>query len=118
MNHKNANLKILNENYFKQIDTISNVSNDLSTQFPGHMEIGIEKSRLKFLTKISFALAGMPYQMTFCAISIFTQIFLLETAELPPQKVLYIIFISRLKKKKKKIIFLQMVAQFLFIHIE
>ena len=105
MNHKNANLKILNENYFKQIDTISNVSNDLNTQFPGQMEIAIQKSRLKFLTKISFALAGMPYQMTFCAISIFTQIFLLETAQLPPEKVLYIIFISRLKKRKLNLFF-------------
>jgi len=51
---------------------------------------------LPLISKLSFALAGMPYQMFFCAIGVFSNVFLLETAKIPPEKTLYILFISRI----------------------
>jgi hypothetical protein len=51
---------------------------------------------LPLISKLSFALAGLPYQMFFCAIGVFSNVFLLETAKLPPEKTLYILFVSRI----------------------
>ena len=55
----------------------------------------IEINELTFLAKLFFALAGMPYQMFFTAISVFTSVFLLEKAQLSPSKISVIIFVSR-----------------------
>jgi hypothetical protein len=53
------------------------------------------KKELTVFTKICFGLAGMCYQMYFCAIGVFATVFLLNSAGLPPKKNTFILFISR-----------------------
>ena len=43
-------------------------------------------NELKLFTKLIFGIAGAPYQMFFSAISVFSTVFLLEVANLPPAK--------------------------------
>ena len=59
------------------------------------IEIVKPKSDLSTWNKICFAAAGLPFQMYFCAISTFVNVFLLDRAKLTPDKVLYILLISR-----------------------
>ena len=56
------------------------------------------RNELTVFDKICFALAGLPYQMYFCAISVFVNVFLLERAKLSPSYTSYVLFISRLTK--------------------
>jgi Na+/melibiose symporter-like transporter len=56
----------------------------------------IDNEPLPLISKISFSLAGIPFRMVFCAIGVFTNVFLLETAKLPPEKTLYVLFVSRI----------------------
>lgn len=53
------------------------------------------KKEFSFWSKMCFGIAGAPYQMYFSAISVFTTVFLLEKAQVPPGKVTWIIFVSR-----------------------
>ena len=53
-------------------DNLSNAQNDLT-----------------LFTKLIFGIAGAPYQMFFSAISVFSTVFLLEVANLPPAKTSY-----------------------------
>lgn len=55
-----------------------------------------DADRLSFFAKFCFAIAGLPYQMYFCAISVFTTVFLLEVAKIPPNQTTYILFVSRI----------------------
>jgi len=59
------------------------------------IEIVRPKSDLSVWHKICFGIAGLPFQMYFCVISTFVNVFLLNKAQLTPDKVLYILFISR-----------------------
>ncbi len=52
-------------------------------------------NELTFLAKLFFAIAGMPYQMVFTAISVFASVFLLEKVQLSPNKISLILFVSR-----------------------
>lgn len=45
-----------------------------------------ERNELSLWQKICFGAAGLPYQLYFCAISVFTTVYLLNTANLPPSK--------------------------------
>ncbi len=54
-----------------------------------------DENQLSVWTKLCFAMGGMPYQMFFSAIGIFAQIFFLEVAELPPGKIIFVLFVSR-----------------------
>jgi Na+/melibiose symporter-like transporter len=56
----------------------------------------VENDALPFISKISFALAGVPFRMVFCAIGVFTNVFLLEVAKLSPEKAFYVLFVSRI----------------------
>jgi hypothetical protein len=55
-----------------------------------------QEKELTLWSKLSFAFAGAPYQMYFSAIGVFANVFLLEKAQLKPDKIGYILFISRL----------------------
>ena len=59
------------------------------------IEIVRPKSDLSVWHKICFGIAGLPFQMYFCVISTFVNVFLLNKAQLTPDKVLYVLFISR-----------------------
>lgn len=59
------------------------------------IEILKPKSDLSLKAKLCFAAAGLPFQMYFCAISIFVTVFLLDRAKLSPEKSTYVLFISR-----------------------
>ena len=54
-----------------------------------------EEQELSFGSKICFGIAGLPYQLYYCAISVFATVFLLEVAKMPPVKSSYILFVSR-----------------------
>lgn len=41
---------------------------------------------LSLFHKLCFAVAGMSYQLHFCALGVFTSVFLLNRANLPPEK--------------------------------
>jgi hypothetical protein len=47
------------------------------------------KDGLTLLEKLSFAIVGMPFQMVFTALGIFSTVFLLDVAKLPPEKNVY-----------------------------
>jgi Na+/melibiose symporter-like transporter len=51
---------------------------------------------LTSFTKICFASAALPYQMYFCAMNVFTTVFLLEAANLHPRKLSIVLFVSRI----------------------
>lgn len=53
------------------------------------------REEFSFWSKMCFAIAGAPYQMYFSALSVFSTVFLLEKAMVPPGKVTWIIFVSR-----------------------
>lgn len=73
------------------------ISNTKINQFSQNVvTIEIVDKKLSFFSKLCFAMAGMPYHMYFCAVSVFVTVFLLETADLPPAKLIYILFISRI----------------------
>lgn len=61
------------------------------------IQLTVEReTELTLWSKICFASAGVPYQMYFSAISVFANVFLLEKAQLKPDKIGYILFISRI----------------------
>ncbi len=64
--------------------------------------LNIEKNELTFVSKFFYGFAGMPYQMFFTAISVFTSVFLLEKAEISSANVSVILFISRYYKSLLK----------------
>lgn len=77
--------------------------NDIDRGVTGSSQVDLKLAKsetaiepLPLISKLSFALAGLPYQMFFCAIGVFSNVFLLETAKLPPEKTLYVLFISRI----------------------
>lgn len=45
-----------------------------------------DQDELKFYEKFSFGIAGLPFQAYFCAIGVFTTVYLLNKAGLPPEK--------------------------------
>lgn len=49
-----------------------------------------EENDLKFFQKFFFGLAGLPFQAYFCAIGVFTTVYLLNKAGLPPEKTTYL----------------------------
>ena len=51
--------------------------------------------QLSLRSKLCFGIAGLPYQLYYCAISVFATVFLLEVAQIPPVKSSYILFVSR-----------------------
>ncbi|CAF0803858.1 unnamed protein product [Brachionus calyciflorus] len=59
-------------------------------------DLNDSKNELSFFEKICFGVAGLPYQAYFCAIGVFTTVYLLNNAGLPPKKTTYILFISRI----------------------
>ncbi len=59
------------------------------------IEIVRPKSDLSVWHKICFAAAGLPFQMYSSAYGFFVNVFLLDSAQLTPDKVLYVLFISR-----------------------
>ena len=50
-----------------------------------------KKNEMSTFSKICFGFAGAPYQMIFVTVGIFTTVYLLERARLPPEKTLYLI---------------------------
>jgi len=46
-------------------------------------------SEMSVWSKVCFGLAGAPYQMLFVSIGLFSNVYLLETVKLPPEKTLY-----------------------------
>ena len=45
-----------------------------------------DPSEMSIWSKVCFGLAGAPYQMFFVTIGLFSTVYLLETAKLPPEK--------------------------------
>ena len=46
----------------------------------------VSRRELSVWKKVCFAMAGLTYQMYFCAISVYAVVFLLNSAKLPPSK--------------------------------
>ncbi len=72
----------------KHFDDLNKISSDNEKE---NVNI-IEQDKLSLMSKIIFAVAGAPYQMFFSALSVFSTVFLLEVANLPPSKTSYINF--------------------------
>ncbi|RNA28597.1 sodium-dependent lysophosphatidylcholine symporter 1 [Brachionus plicatilis] len=59
-------------------------------------QIYSDQNEMKFYQRFFFGLAGLPFQVYFCAIGVFTTVYLLNKAGLPPEKTTYILFTSRI----------------------
>ena len=46
-----------------------------------------DDNELTLFQKLCFAVAGLPYQVYFCVIGVFSTVYLLEYARLPPSKI-------------------------------
>jgi hypothetical protein len=71
-----------NKNITRNFDNIKSGDND---DLSNEDNIN-SNNNLPLSTKLIFAIAGAPYQMFFSAISVFSTVFLLEVANLPPAK--------------------------------
>lgn len=47
---------------------------------------------ISWFEKVCFAIAGMSFQIQFCALGVFSSVFLLNIAKLPPEKNMFRIF--------------------------
>uniref|UniRef100_A0A3Q3JXB5 Major facilitator superfamily (MFS) profile domain-containing protein n=1 Tax=Monopterus albus TaxID=43700 RepID=A0A3Q3JXB5_MONAL len=54
------------------------------------------RNRLSICNKISYAIGGIPYQMTGCALGFFLQLYLLDVAQLDPFYASIILFVGRI----------------------
>jgi hypothetical protein len=48
-----------------------------------------DQTEMTIWSKMCFGMAGAPYQMLFVTIGLFSNIYLLENVQLPPEKTLY-----------------------------
>ena len=69
-----------------QVDNVNQVSTENETKITKEITV---------FEKICFSVAGLPYQMYFCAVSVFVTVFLLERAKLSATYTSYVLFISR-----------------------
>ena len=58
-----------------------------------------KKDGLSLFTKLCFSIAGLSYQIHFCALGVFTTVFLLNKANLPPSKNMFSNIENKLIKK-------------------
>jgi hypothetical protein len=79
-NSSNENLEPNVVNYTKENDN-NREQNEQSKESP--------ISEMSLWSKVCFGLAGAPYQMLFVSIGLFSNVYLLETVKLPPEKTLY-----------------------------
>lgn len=78
-----------------------------------NIETTIENDLTRF-QKICFGLAGLPYQAYFCAIGVFTTVFLLNNACLPPNKTTYfnftVVFFNKIFVFNRYILFISRIT--------
>jgi hypothetical protein len=80
LNYKEVNLENENAmgfNYLNPENALENVLEHATENSP---------QELSAWKKACFAMAGLTYQMYFCAVSVFAVVFLLNSAKLPPAK--------------------------------
>ncbi|RNA28585.1 sodium-dependent lysophosphatidylcholine symporter 1-B-like, partial [Brachionus plicatilis] len=87
-------VKSVSDVQFSLQDNDVNIIN-IKPSFKDYKETNNENDLTRF-QKVCFGLAGLPYQAYFCAIGVFTTVYLLNNAGLPPEKTTYILFISRI----------------------
>ena len=83
-NSPNENLEPKTVNYNKANDNLNIGVENVNS-------IENSQSEMTLWSKVCFGMAGAPYQMLFVSIGLFSNIYLLETVQLPPEKTLYII---------------------------
>lgn len=77
-------VKSISDVQFTLSDNDVNIINS-SLSYQNNKEIKNENDLTRF-QKICFGIAGLPYQAYFCAIGVFTTVYLLNKAGLPPNK--------------------------------
>lgn len=95
MNRKNHFVTDSNVN----LDARAAYKNALDDSSPSQAPPPSKQDGLSLFTKLCFSIAGLSYQIHFCALGVFTTVFLLNKANLPPSKNMF----SNIENKLSKI---------------
>lgn len=100
MNKKNNNNNHSVTDSNVNLDARAAYKNALDDSSPSQVPPS-KKDGLSLFTKLCFSIAGLSYQIHFCALGVFTTVFLLNKANLPPSKNMF----SNIENKLTKIIY-------------